>query len=543
MASGIGNLTTLIKRLEAATSRLEDIAMSQSAAAQDAGLDLTPPTQAAPSTTAVASSSSDTALNDTASKGESESKSLPTVSAWDEDVEPAVKEYVAASEALSPLVAEHAKLVQATMQQLRSVVVMAAMCYKPKEGLASTEYTMRLEPLQQALHKVVALREEHRGDRDWFNHLSTVNEGITAVGWVAVEPTPAPYIGDMMESAQFYANRVIKEFKERDPKHVQWARAFMNVLSTMQLYVKAHHRTGITWNPQGAVLNTYYVPEDAPMPVMAQATSSVASEPAPPTAPPAPPAPPAVAPPAAPPAPAMAGAAVGATAAPSMDAVFSQINQGEGITSSLRKVDASEMTHKNPSLRASGTVPDAEKARPAPAAKPVSLSAKKRGAPRKVLEGNKWTIENFDNDAHVVIDNTELGQTVHIFHCDRCVIEVKGKINAVSMLSCSKTNLLLDTLVSSLEVTRCTSFAAQITGTTPTILIDSCDGGHVYLSEQGMHADLITAKSSALNVSVPAANGEPGELDEIPLPEQVKHTIARSGSRTVANSEVVQHAG
>lgn len=46
------------------------------------------------------------------------------------------------------------------------------------------------------------------------NHLSAVGEGAGAFGWVAVEPTPAPFVGEMKDSAQFYTNRVLKEFKD-----------------------------------------------------------------------------------------------------------------------------------------------------------------------------------------------------------------------------------------------------------------------------------------------------------------------------------------
>lgn len=42
-----------------------------------------------------------------------------------------------------------------------------------------------------------------------------------------------------------------------------------------------------------------------------------------------------------------------------MSAVFAALNQGEGVTKGLKKVDKSEMTHKNPELRASGAVPSA----------------------------------------------------------------------------------------------------------------------------------------------------------------------------------------
>jgi len=61
--------------------------------------------------------------------------------------------------------------------------------------------------------------------------------------------------------------------------------------------------------------------------------------------PPPPPLPPAAVPP---PAASPAGGAA---------AVFAQLNRGEEVTKGLRKVDKSEMTHKNPALRAGSVVP------------------------------------------------------------------------------------------------------------------------------------------------------------------------------------------
>lgn len=37
--------------------------------------------------------------------------------------------------------------------------------------------------------------------------------------------------------------------------------------------------------------------------------------------------------------------------------MFAELNRGEEVTKGLRKVDRSEMTHKNPALRASSVVP------------------------------------------------------------------------------------------------------------------------------------------------------------------------------------------
>lgn len=42
--------------------------------------------------------------------------------------------------------------------------------------------------------------------------------------------------------------------------------------------------------------------------------------------------------------------------APGLGGVFAALNKGEGVTSGLKKVDKSEMVHKNPELRGSGVV-------------------------------------------------------------------------------------------------------------------------------------------------------------------------------------------
>lgn len=180
------------------------------------------------------------------------------------------------------------------------------------------------------------MRDKNRGDKTFFNHLSTVSEGIPAVGWVAVEPKPGPFVGEMKDSAQFYSNRVIKDYKDSDKSHVEWCRSFIKLLDTLKEYVMKNHTTGLVWNPKGVDASSY-----------SPSSSSGAS-----AAPPAPPGP--LGPPPPPPPPAMEAAAGGAAGAGGIDAVFAQLNQGEGITKSLKKVDKNEMTHKNPNLRGNG---------------------------------------------------------------------------------------------------------------------------------------------------------------------------------------------
>jgi adenylyl cyclase-associated protein len=86
-----------------------------------------------------------------------------------------------------------------------------------------------------------------------------------------------------------------------------------------------------------------------------------------------------------------------------LGAVFSELNKGEAVTKGLRKVDAKEMTHKNPSLRAGATVPTRSDSQssvssvsrgksPAPGKKPKPESMRVKKPARKELDGNKWII-------------------------------------------------------------------------------------------------------------------------------------------------------
>lgn len=232
-----------------------------------------------------------------------------------------------------------------------------------------------------------------------------------------------------------------------------------------------------------------------------------------------------------------------------MSSVFDQINTGSSVTSSLRKVDKSEMTHKNPSLRSSSAVPERTSSQssstrgksPLPNKKPDSMRAKKPG--RKELDGNKWIVDSFDNTGNEIVEITaELHQSVLISRCTKTIIRIHGKANAISIDNCTGLSILIDSLVSSLDVIKSPQFAVQVDGFIPTILLDQVDGAQIYLGQESLSTELFTSKSSGVNVVVPPSDeegGDEGDSKEMPLPEQIR-SVVRDG-RVV--SEVVQHAG
>lgn len=161
-----------------------------------------------------------------------------------------------------------------------------------------------------------------------FNHLSAISEGIPALGWILVSPTPAPHIKEMSDAAQFYANRVLKEFKEKDPTHVEWVKQWIKVLTDLHAYVKQYHTTGLTWGAHGQ--------QDA---ANATAPACAGAGGAPPPPPP-------------PPSPASLLSAVHIDDGPSRAELLNSINAlGTGATSLLKKVPDDLKLHKNPQLR------------------------------------------------------------------------------------------------------------------------------------------------------------------------------------------------
>lgn len=80
--------------------------------------------------------------------------------------------------------------------------------------VSQSEKVSLLSLTSTQIEQIQDFREKNRGSQ-FFNHLSAISESIPALGWVAVSPTPAPYVKEMNDAGQFYTNRVLKEWKEK----------------------------------------------------------------------------------------------------------------------------------------------------------------------------------------------------------------------------------------------------------------------------------------------------------------------------------------
>ena len=159
--------------------------------------------------------------------------------------------------------------------------------------------------------------------------------------------------------------------------------------------MKQHYSNGVTWNNKDGVdaKEALKQIESKQNSVPSITGPAPAAGGAPPPPPPPPPLPTFQSTP-----PAMAKSSEGA-----MDAVFEQLSKGEAVTAGLKKVDKSQMTHKNPSLRAMAPVPSRNdstgsvssvraKSPVPPGKKPKPESMRTKKPPRKELVGIKWFI-------------------------------------------------------------------------------------------------------------------------------------------------------
>ena len=114
-----------------------------------------------------------------------------------------------------------------------------------------------------------------------------------------------------------------------------------------------------------------------------------------------------------------------------------------------------------------------------------------------------------------------MNQTIYIYKCESSAVKVSGKCNNVILDSCKKTGVVFESLVSGCEIVNCQGVQVQSLGTAPLILVDKTDGCQMFLSQESLGAEIVTAKSSEMNVLAPRGD----EFVEMPVPEQFKSVI------------------
>ncbi|XWS67922.1 hypothetical protein CRYUN_Cryun04dG0046500 [Craigia yunnanensis] len=269
-----------------------------------------------------------------------------------------------------------------------------------------------LKPLNEVIMKVNAMTEGRRSD--FFNHLKSAGDSLSALAWIAYTgkdcgmSMPIAHVEESWQMAEFYNNKVLVEYRNKDQNHVEWAKALKELyLPGLRDYVKSHYPLGPVWSASS------------------KKASSAPSKAPPPGAPAPPPPPPASLFSSEPSQPSSSRPKQG------MSAVFQEINTGN-VTAGLKKVTA-DMKTKNRTDRTSVVSASEKEMRSS------SSSFSKAGPPKLELQmGRKWVVENQIGRKNLVIDDCDAKQSVYVFGCKDSVLQIQGKVNNITIDKCTK---------------------------------------------------------------------------------------------------------
>lgn len=195
-----------------------------------------------------------------------------------------------------------------------------------------------LKPLNACVLKARYITEG-RSCTDHLIHLQSVTNSLTALAWIAYTgkdcgmSLPIAHVEESWQMAEFYNNKVcselkvssevmcsllliylpqvLVEYKNKDPDHVEWAKALKEIyLPGLRDFVKTFYPLGVVWSLNGNMITS----------------ASTSSGPSPP-APPAP----------------KAGSLFSSDAASKhpkegMSAVFQEISSGKSVTAGIVKL-------------------------------------------------------------------------------------------------------------------------------------------------------------------------------------------------------------
>lgn len=398
-----------------------------------------------------------------------------------DQLEESFSNFIAKSKQLGDIISDVARL---TEQAFLAHVEIIKSASKPAQD--------KFNQISTIFQQVENFKQDQKRS-DFYNHIAAIAESIPAFGWVAISPTPAPFVKEMTDAAQFYTNKVLVAFKDKDKRHVEWVQSWLEFLRELQKYIRQTHTTGLTWNG---------------------GTSS---------APPPPPAP--MMPPPPPPSVCKSQTDVDSDA---RIALLKDLNRGTDITKNLRKINLDPSGVQGRGASRSKT-PEPRLTSASPSAGSIT-----GGKPRFELEGRKWLVEYQDGSAQqdFTIDATQMNQVLNVYRCSSITITVKGKVNSITVDSCKNVKLAFEDIVAFVEFINCQKMQAYPVGKVATITVDKTDSIQLFLRPKSLDAEIITAKSSEINVCI--VDEASGDYKEYPLPEQLKTVYSGQQFKTIA---------
>lgn len=136
---------------------------------------------------------------------------------------------------------------------------------------------------------------------------------------------------------------------------------------------------------------------------------------------------------------------------------------------------------------------------------------------------NKWYVQYQSAvNGEVVVTIGDKKESVYILGCLNANIRIVGKCTGVIIDNCKKCKLNFDVVMAAVEVVNSQRIHVTCNEKVSSVAIDKTDGIIITLPQSSMDTEILSAKSSEMNVQWYDAAGE---LIERPIPEQYVHKI------------------
>ncbi|KAI3384070.1 hypothetical protein SNEBB_000282 [Seison nebaliae] len=115
------------------------------------------------------------------------------------------------------------------------------------ERKTNKDFQLLLGPLSDAIVLTQNYRDDQRKSK-YLNHLSLISEGVAMYGWVSTTVKPYDAINNVIDSVQFYGNRILKEYKDdSNGSHKIFVSKFLEYMKELYGNVKENYPTGLKW--------------------------------------------------------------------------------------------------------------------------------------------------------------------------------------------------------------------------------------------------------------------------------------------------------
>lgn len=211
-------------RLEAATSRLEDIAQSSfdtpgAAPGQQptvAGSKSSVPTLTSPAPGSLSSPQTAIGPSPTAPAPAPAPEPVPeSIEEFDALINQSLAKWVEISNSIGGLVAEQAVKVVEAFKEQRKFLLITTKAKKPDlKGADMSVFQDLVKPIGNLMTVVGNIKDANRGD-PLYNNLCTVSESMMALAWVTIETKPFKHVEESFASAQFWGNKILTANKNK----------------------------------------------------------------------------------------------------------------------------------------------------------------------------------------------------------------------------------------------------------------------------------------------------------------------------------------